>query len=219
MTIQLDTPGFIAHLAAPLPCASQPHLFHPDLDPDDDTGAVQQSDDDVRLARAICSRCPVLLACRAWGREHCETGIWGGETEQERAALGYKRAPQPGDDRPACGTEAGAQWHRRYGSGKPCASCGLAEREANLRRRRERDHLAGKQWPPHLMPREKDVLRCLADGLERKEIAGRLGLAPKSIDAHMFKLRKKLRATNDGLIAAAREVGLLEPSTGELAAA
>ena len=40
-------------------------------------------------ARAVCSTCPVLDACRAWARERGEYGFWGGESEEERAAAGY----------------------------------------------------------------------------------------------------------------------------------
>lgn len=213
MAVQLETPDFIANLTAPLPCVSHPSLYQPE-----ETGDAESRDDDIRLARAICSRCPVLLECRSWGRTRRETGIWGGETEEERAALGYARKPQPGDRRPECGTEAGAKWHRRYGSGKPCAACGYAERQANLQRRRERVQKARSQWPPHLYPKEQAVLEGLAEGLERKEIAQRLGLARKSIDAHLYKLRVKLRTDTDGLVAAGRELGLLKPES-ELAVA
>ena len=41
-------------------------------------------------ARAICRDCPVLLECRDWARENREYGFWGGESEEERAAAGYR---------------------------------------------------------------------------------------------------------------------------------
>jgi WhiB family redox-sensing transcriptional regulator len=41
-------------------------------------------------ARAICRDCPVLLECRDWAREHREYGFWGGESEEERAAAGFR---------------------------------------------------------------------------------------------------------------------------------
>jgi DNA-binding CsgD family transcriptional regulator len=211
MTTQLDTPDFLANLTTPLPCASRPGLFHPEAET-----VTEDRDDDIRLARAICSRCPVPLACRAWGRTHRETGIWGGETDEERTALGYVRKPRAGERRPECGTEAGAKWHRRYGSGTPCGSCAHAECEANQQRRRQRDQQARKQWPPRLFPKEQAVLEAFADGLERKEIAQRLGLARKSIDAHLYKLRVKLRTDTDGLVAVGRELGFLEQLNTEL---
>lgn len=40
-------------------------------------------------AKRICAVCPVRLICRDSGREQREHGVWGGETEAERAALGY----------------------------------------------------------------------------------------------------------------------------------
>jgi WhiB family redox-sensing transcriptional regulator len=41
-------------------------------------------------ARAVCSECEVLMACRDWAREHREYGFWGGESEEERAAAGFR---------------------------------------------------------------------------------------------------------------------------------
>jgi WhiB family transcriptional regulator, redox-sensing transcriptional regulator len=38
-------------------------------------------------ARYICASCPVLEPCREQGRRGNELGIWGGETEEDRAAL------------------------------------------------------------------------------------------------------------------------------------
>ena len=41
------------------------------------------------LARSYCDNCQVLLACRSWARENREHGFWGGESEEQRARLGY----------------------------------------------------------------------------------------------------------------------------------
>ena len=41
-------------------------------------------------ARSICRDCPVLLECRDWARENREYGFWGGESEEERAAAGFR---------------------------------------------------------------------------------------------------------------------------------
>jgi WhiB family transcriptional regulator, redox-sensing transcriptional regulator len=41
-------------------------------------------------ARAICGSCVVLQECRNWARENREYGFWGGESEEERAAAGYR---------------------------------------------------------------------------------------------------------------------------------
>lgn len=40
-------------------------------------------------AKRVCAVCPVRIICRDMGREQREHGVWGGETEAERAALGY----------------------------------------------------------------------------------------------------------------------------------
>src|SRR5262245_18346263 len=41
-------------------------------------------------ARAVCAECEVLVQCRAWARENREYGFWGGESEEERAAAGFR---------------------------------------------------------------------------------------------------------------------------------
>jgi len=40
-------------------------------------------------ARAYCVNCECLLACRSWARQNREHGFWGGESEEDRALLGY----------------------------------------------------------------------------------------------------------------------------------
>lgn len=40
-------------------------------------------------ARLVCAECPVLLACREAARENRESGFWGGESEEDRAAAGF----------------------------------------------------------------------------------------------------------------------------------
>jgi len=41
-------------------------------------------------ARGICAGCEVLHECRAWARENREYGFWGAESEEERAAAGFR---------------------------------------------------------------------------------------------------------------------------------
>lgn len=41
-------------------------------------------------ARSVCAECAALAPCRAWARENREYGFWGGESEEERAAAGYR---------------------------------------------------------------------------------------------------------------------------------
>lgn len=41
------------------------------------------------LAMSYCMQCPVKQECRAWARENRESGFWGGENEEQRAAAGF----------------------------------------------------------------------------------------------------------------------------------
>lgn len=41
-------------------------------------------------ARAVCGACPVISECRDFARRHHEYGFWGGESEEERHAAGYR---------------------------------------------------------------------------------------------------------------------------------
>lgn len=46
------------------------------------------SEEEATTAKAICTTCPVRLACLAFAVEHSERfGVWGGLTEKERARL------------------------------------------------------------------------------------------------------------------------------------
>ena len=42
------------------------------------------------MARSVCMDCSVLEACRTFARENHEYGFWGGESEEERHAAGYR---------------------------------------------------------------------------------------------------------------------------------
>ena len=42
------------------------------------------------LARAVCASCAVLGECREYARENHEYGFWGGESEDERHAAGFR---------------------------------------------------------------------------------------------------------------------------------
>jgi len=41
------------------------------------------------IAVRVCAECPVQTICRDIGRENREIGVWGGETDEQRAAAGY----------------------------------------------------------------------------------------------------------------------------------
>jgi WhiB family transcriptional regulator, redox-sensing transcriptional regulator len=42
------------------------------------------------LARTVCASCSVLTTCREFARTHHEYGFWGGESEDERHAAGFR---------------------------------------------------------------------------------------------------------------------------------
>ena len=94
-----------------------PDLFHPN------PGAIGH----IRAAKAACSRCPVRSDCLAEAlADPTLTGVWGGTTDSERAAL------RNGEDR--CGTHRGYSVHKRRGQ-VPCRPC-LDARAAYARERR-----------------------------------------------------------------------------------
>src|SRR3954468_17408407 len=66
-------------------CAGRTELFFAPAGERPEARAVREG-----KARAVCSECEVLLACRDWAREHREYGFWGGESEEERAAAGFR---------------------------------------------------------------------------------------------------------------------------------
>lgn len=75
-------------------------------------------------AKAICRQCPVLKECDEWATETDEPhGIWAAKVRKGKA----KTAVQ-------CGTESGAQTHRRRHE-KVCEPCERAERVAWRERR------------------------------------------------------------------------------------
>ncbi len=73
----------------------------------------------------------------------------------------------------------------------------------------------GGRKPSPLTPRELEVAALVAEGLTNAEIATRMGLAPKTVDAHVEHIRNKLAVrsrTQIGVWAAERR--LLRPSRG-----
>ena len=41
-------------------------------------------------ARLVCASCEVQSVCQVFARHHHEYGFWGGESEDERHAAGYR---------------------------------------------------------------------------------------------------------------------------------
>ncbi|MFF9643655.1 WhiB family transcriptional regulator [Kitasatospora aureofaciens] len=115
------------------PCHNEPELFHAPEGREPANAALAR----VNAAKALCFTCPVIKACRDLGRKLRETGVWGGEDDDDREAAGYKPGPTTYVmNAPECGTEAGAKRHRRSGE-KPCRPCQNAESSANVARKRQ----------------------------------------------------------------------------------
>jgi WhiB family redox-sensing transcriptional regulator len=66
-------------------CSGQTELFFAPAGERPETRLLREA-----RARAICMACPVEDPCRRWAREHREYGFWGGESEEDRAAAGYR---------------------------------------------------------------------------------------------------------------------------------
>lgn len=62
-----------------------------------------------------------------------------------------------------------------------------------------------------LTPREREVLRLIADGLSTEQIALILNISPKTVGSHRTSLRQKLHTTNvTGLIRFALQFKLIK---------
>jgi hypothetical protein len=65
-------------------CRGSAGLFFPPFN--ERPGAAQARE---AAARALCRSCPVLEPCRALARQRREYGLWGAESEEERALAGF----------------------------------------------------------------------------------------------------------------------------------
>lgn len=79
--LDIDSTAFMADAA----CKGQTTLFFPLPGERPEARETRES-----KARALCYSCPVLLECREYAREQREYGFWGGESEEERAAAGFR---------------------------------------------------------------------------------------------------------------------------------
>ena len=102
-----------------------PDLWHPSSD-------AKTNRAHIEMAKARCRPCPVRDACLAEAISDPDiTGIWGGTTATERAALrGTLKPSGPKDIRH--GTPGGARTHRKRGE-EPCGPCTAAAKAANAR--------------------------------------------------------------------------------------
>ena len=66
-------------------CSGQTSLFFPPPGERPEARARHEA-----KARTICAVCPVQDDCKEWARDHREYGFWGGESEEDRAAAGFR---------------------------------------------------------------------------------------------------------------------------------
>jgi len=66
-------------------CSGQTELFFAPAGERPETRLLREA-----RARAICGSCVALDPCRRWARENREYGFWGGESEEDRAAAGFR---------------------------------------------------------------------------------------------------------------------------------
>jgi len=53
-----------------------------------------------------------------------------------------------------------------------------------------------KQEAPALTPRQKQILRLVAEGLTNRDIAQRFGISVRTVEVHRFNLMRRLRVRN-----------------------
>lgn len=66
-------------------CKGLTHLFFPAAA--ERPQARERRED---AAQAVCDSCQVRTDCMTFARDHHEYGFWGGESEDERHAAGYR---------------------------------------------------------------------------------------------------------------------------------
>lgn len=60
----------------------------------------------------------------------------------------------------------------------------------------ERDKLRQRERFGRLTPRERDVAKLLAEGLQNREIAERLGISPRTVEVYKARMMEKLDCRN-----------------------
>jgi DNA-binding NarL/FixJ family response regulator len=78
----------------------------------------------------------------------------------------------------------------------------------------QKSALRAKFLSPHpVTPRQKEILRFVAEGLTNREIAGHLNISVRTVEVHRFNLMRRLRVRNVAqLLRQALVMGLLPKS-------
>ena len=64
--------------------------------------------------------------------------------------------------------------------------------------------------PTELTPREIEVVKLIWEELTAAEIAARLGISPRTVEAHCWNIRQKVRAKSTvGIIKYALQAGII----------
>lgn len=192
------------------PCQPYPALFTAPEGERTDGPAYRSR---IHQAKLLCSWCPIKTACRDEAREKAFDGVWGGEDDLERASTRRPPAIGGGRRRADCGTEAGAQRHRRN-SEPPCGRCRVASADAG----RERKQAKAAEARTKIPGRAAQLLGLMDAGLTATEIAEELGLDRKSIYSLQGRLRYILGADNAHLVEAGRAAGILTDTAEQVAA-
>ena len=79
--LDLDSTAWMVDAA----CKGQTALFFPPPGERPEAREAREA-----KARALCHSCPAMRSCREFAREHREYGFWGAESEEERAAAGFR---------------------------------------------------------------------------------------------------------------------------------
>jgi len=56
--------------------------------------------------------------------------------------------------------------------------------------------VGSKKDTPALTPRQKQILRLIAEGLTNREIAHHFGISVRTVEVHRFNLMRRLRVRN-----------------------
>lgn len=72
----------------------------------------------------------------------------------------------------------------------------MAKRRAGKRRRKRGRHASQGSASRALTPRQKEVLRLVAQGLTNREIAHHLDISVRTVEVHRFNLMRRLKVRN-----------------------